>query len=117
MNQTQQQEFARQCEAYRERHGAQTLMPYVGRGARWMCKLHDPQRVVLVKLGSYDELTVSAEEFAAEFQWYILDEAVYYFGSKEAQDATDEDLKQQNAAIQRCFAAEDNSGQPLLIGQ
>jgi len=103
MTDAEHQQFQHQVDVYREKLGASTLLPYVGRGFRWLCKLYDDQGVVLVKLGSIEELTISVEDFRAEFSFYLLDEAVYYFGSKEAQAAADADLNEQLAAIKRCI--------------
>lgn len=108
----EQQKVEGQIKAYREKHGAATLKAYVGRGTRWMCKHHDGQRALLLKLGSYDELIVSADEFKAEFRWYLHDEAVFFFGSKEQQSILSNDIREQEAAIQRCIGA---SSVPALI--
>lgn len=71
-----------------------------------MCKQHDNQQAVQVKLGSTEELTVSAENFEALFHTYFVDESVYWFGSTEAKAALSAELEQQLAAMRICIEAD-----------
>lgn len=106
MTQLEMQEFERECKAYRVNHGANTLMPYKGRGDSWICKEVDDQQATLVKLGSSDQLIVSADDFKSEFFNYFVDESVFYFGNPDMKAALSSEIALQIAAMKTCLASD-----------
>ena len=90
-------------ESYRELHGSSSLLLYSGRGNLFICKHHDAAGATLVEVGTHVELAVTADEFKSEFSFCFMDEAVFFFGSPEAQASAQRQLDAQIAASQFCI--------------
>lgn len=101
--------FAGQYRAYRARHGRQSLLLYAGRAGHFVCKHADAERVILVELGTHTEVTLTPDEFKAEFTQF-MDDVLFFLGNEEQQAAAEAQLDAQMAAMRLCMQQEHEIG-------
>ena len=97
--------FAARYRAYRARHGRQSLLLYAGRGGHFVCKHADAECAILVELGTHAEVTLTPDEFKAEFTQFV-DDVLFFLGTEAQQAAAEAQLDAQMAATRLCMEQE-----------